>query len=431
MRSRQAWALIALTGALGSAVVLVINVFGSPLASVVAAVLLAGGVLAGAAGVRRRGTKRAVGVAGALVLVVAAVCTLIVTGSPGEGAVLLLFVAATLTADRKALRVRADLPAAPRPAHPVVVWNAKSGGGKAVQHHLAEEARARGIEPLELTPDVDLLAMVRQAVDEGADALAAAGGDGTQAMVAAVAAEKGLPFACIPAGTRNHFALDLGVDRDDVVGALDALVDGRERVVDLAEINGRVFVNNCSLGIYAEAVQREGYRDSKIRTILDTVPDVIGPSAPADGGWEWTSPDGTSHTSAAVILVSNNVYRLGRAIASGTRPRLDQGELGLAVLRSPEDRTPTGAQDGPWLRWSDEHFDVRSPRTVHVGIDGEAVALEPPLHFVSRPGALRVLIAPGHPGASPSALMPPTLGANLALLWRIALGREPQPGRAP
>ena len=424
MRTRQAWALIALTGALGSAVVLVINVFGSPLATLVAAGLLAGAVLAGTAGVRRRGTPRAVGVAGALVLVVAAVCTLAVTGSPGEGLVLLLFVAVTLVANRKALRVGADLPAAPRPAHPVVVWNAKSGGGKAVTHHLADEARARGIEPLELTPEVDLLAMVRRAVDEGADALAAAGGDGTQAMVAAVAAEKGLPFACIPAGTRNHFALDLGVDRDDVVGALDALVDGRERVVDLAEINGRVFVNNCSLGIYAEAVQREGYRDSKIRTILDTVPDVIGPSAPAGGGWEWTSADGTTHSSAAVILVSNNVYRLGRAIASGTRPRLDEGQLGVAVLRSPEDRTSTGGQEGRWLRWSAQEFDVRSPGTVHIGIDGEAVALEPPLHFVSRPGALRVLIAPGHPGASPSAQLPPTLGGMLVLLWHIALGKE-------
>ena len=84
-----------------------------------------------------------------------------------------------------------------------------------------------------------------------------AGGDGSQAIVAAIAAELDLPYACIPAGTRNHFALDLGVDRDDVVGALDAFVDGgRERRVDLAEVNGRVFVNNVSLGVYAEAVQR-------------------------------------------------------------------------------------------------------------------------------------------------------------------------------
>ena len=119
-----------------------------------------------------------------------------------------------------------------------------------------------------------------------------AGGDGSQAVVASVAAELGLPYACIPAGTRNHFALDLGVDRDDVVGALEAFVDGGERTVDLAEVNGRVFVNNVSLGLYAEAVQREGYRDAKLRTLLDTVPDALGP----DGkglDMHWAGPGGS------------------------------------------------------------------------------------------------------------------------------------------
>ena len=112
---------------------------------------------------------------------------------------------------------------------------------------------------------------MRGAVADGADGLAMAGGDGSQAIVAAIAAELDLPYGCIPAGTRNHFALDLGVDRDDVVGALDSFVDGGERRVDLAEVNGRVFVNNVSLGLYAEAVQRKGYRDAKLKTILDTL----------------------------------------------------------------------------------------------------------------------------------------------------------------
>src|SRR3954452_815663 len=142
-----------------------------------------------------------------------------------------------------------------------------------------------------------------------------AGGDGSQAIVAAIAAERGLPYACIPAGTRNHFALDLGVDRDDVVGALDALVDGCERVVDLGEVNGRVFVNNVSLGLYAEAVQREGYREAKLRTLLDTVPDVVGPQAQALD-LHWTEPGNGEGRPAAAVLVSNNRYRLGRAIGS-------------------------------------------------------------------------------------------------------------------
>ena len=140
----------------------------------------------------------------------------------------------------------------------------------------------------------DLRALVQDAVARGADALAAAGGDGTQAIVADIAAEHGLPYACIPAGTRNHFALDLGVDRDDVVGALDALVDGRERRVDLAEVNGSVFVNNVSLGIYAQAVQREGYREAKLRTIARTVPDTLGPDGtPLDLRWDGPGRAGT------------------------------------------------------------------------------------------------------------------------------------------
>ena len=126
--------------------------------------------------------------------------------------------------------------AAPRPSRPVLFFNPKSGGGKAERFHVADEARARGIEPIELRKGDDLNVLVEDAVARGADALAMSGGDGSQAIVADEAAAHGLPYACIPSGTRNHFALDLGVDRNDVVGALDALVDGRERVVDLAEV---------------------------------------------------------------------------------------------------------------------------------------------------------------------------------------------------
>ena len=79
-----------------------------------------------------------------------------------------------------------------------------------------------------------------------------AGGDGSQALVASIAAERGVPMVVIPAGTRNHFALDIGLDRDDVVGALDAYGEARERTIDLADVNGRIFVNNVSLGLYAD-----------------------------------------------------------------------------------------------------------------------------------------------------------------------------------
>ena len=245
--------------------------------------------------VQRRGYPRYILLAGFALLLVAAVVVVLTGERLGVGLVAVALLLAGVGLAGRVFTVRVALPAAEPPKRAIVIWNPKSGGGKAVSNNLADEARARGIEPIELKPGDDLEQLVRDAVAAGADGLAAAGGDGTQALVASIAAEHDLPFACIPAGTRNHFALDLGVDRDDVVGALDAFVTGGEHRVDLAEINGRVFVNNASLGIYAEAVQREGYRDAKLRTMLDTMPDVLG-SQPTDATSDlgWRGPDGTA-----------------------------------------------------------------------------------------------------------------------------------------
>jgi diacylglycerol kinase family enzyme len=327
-----------------------------------------------------------------------------------------------------AFAVHVPLPKARRPRRPVLFLNPRSGGGKAERFKLADEARKRGIEPIELSPGDDLATLVKTAVDEGADALAMAGGDGSQAVVAAAAAELDLPYACIPSGTRNHFALDLGVDRDDVAGALDAFVDGGERVVDLAEVNGQVFVNNVSLGLYATAVQRDGYRNAKLRTILGTLPDVLGPRGqPPD--LQWTGPrDAKSYPSGTVLLVSNNRYRLGAMPGSGTRPRIDEGELGIAVVESrPDSRWRRLLPRRPWRQWSAPDFEVRSGKPVPAGIDGEATVLTAPLRFRSRPAVLRVRIAPGHPGASPSATRPDSIWRGLRALVSIAAGRTALP----
>jgi diacylglycerol kinase family enzyme len=331
--------------------------------------------------------------------------------------------AASLLAARIAFRIHATLPRAARPQRPMLFYNPRSGGGKADRFHLRSEARRRGIEPLELRQGDDLEHLVRDAVFDGADALAMAGGDGSQAIVAMVAAELKLPYACIPAGTRNHFALDLGVDRDDVVGALDAFVDGGERQVDLAEVNGQVFVNNVSLGLYADAVQRPGYREAKLHTLLDTVPDVLGPGS-EPSGLRWRSANG--HASAVAILVSNNPYRLGRAIGSGTRPRLDSGVLGVAVLASVGHGANGSRRRRLAMRqWATPAFEIEADGPVAAGIDGEATVLDPPLRFTIRPGALRVRVAPGHPGASPSALEPDKPSQLLQTLARFAWSGGP------
>jgi diacylglycerol kinase family enzyme len=373
-------------------------------------------------GVRRRGAARVIGLAAAVLLLVAPMVIAREQGVLLEGALTLAALAAAIVAARAAFRIHVALPTVEAPQRPVLFYNPKSGGGKAETFHLADEARARGIKPIELNLGTDLEQLVRGAVADGADAVAMAGGDGSQAVVAMVAAELDLPYACIPAGTRNHFALDLGVDRDDVVGALEAFVDGGERLVDLAEVNGQVFVNNVSLGLYAEAVQREGYREAKLRTIFETMPDVLGPGG--DGlDLRWKDQHGHQHESGAVILVSNNRYRLGRPLDSGTRPKIDDGRLGITVLDTPPDQGSEARRPRrPWHEWSATTFEIDSDDALPAGIDGEAVVLEPPLRFSIRPLALRVRIAHAHPGASPSAQLPEEPRAVITGLLRISVG---------
>jgi diacylglycerol kinase family enzyme len=185
-------------------------------------------------------------------------------------------------------------------------------------------------------------------------------------------------------------------------------------------VNGQVFVNNVSLGIYAEAVQRAGYREAKLRTLLDTVPEVLGPHG-AGLDLSWKGPGGHEHHSGAAVLVSNNRYRLGRAVGSGTRPRIDDGLLGITVASAPQGSSGHIAQR-PWREWSAPEFEVDSNGPVPAGIDGEAVTLDAPLRFRIRPGVLRVRIAPAHPGASPSAVIPEGPLKGLAALARIAAG---------
>src|SRR5262249_52486647 len=151
----------------------------------------------------------------------------------------------------------------------------------------------------------------------GADVIGMAGGDGSQALVATVAARRDVAHVVVPAGTRNHFALDLGLDREDVAGALDAFGPAVERRIHLATGNGRIFVNNASLGLYAEIVQSAQYRDAKLRTAAAMLPRLKGPDAkPFD--LRHTGPDGEPRDGADVILVSNNPYLLSSLDGAGT-----------------------------------------------------------------------------------------------------------------
>jgi diacylglycerol kinase family enzyme len=278
---------------------------------------------------------------------------------------------------------------------PVLVVNPRSGDGVATRLGLVERARALGIHVVVLGPGEDLERLIRDAVDKGADVLGMAGGDGSLAVVAAAAVAHDLPFVCVPAGTRNHFAVDVGVDRHDVVGALDAFVEGVERLVDMGSVNGRAFLNNVSLGIYGEAVRQAAYRDAKVATLMETAEKVIGPRGDVPA-LRVVDDTGHLHEQTAVVLVSNNPYSLHRPPV-GTRPRMDSAQLGVIVLDAP------GVGPPPGRAWSTSSLDVFAPGPVHAGVDGEAFVLDPPLRFTSRPKALRIRIAGHHPGVSPSA----------------------------
>jgi diacylglycerol kinase family enzyme len=265
--------------------------------------------------------------------------------------------------------------------------NPVSGGGKATRARLAEAAAERGIEPVVLTPGENLGGLVEKAVAGGADALGMAGGDGSLGVVAAGAHAHGLPFACVPAGTRNHFARDLGVPPNDLVSALDAFTDGLERRIDLGDVNGRLFLNNVTLGIYGVAVQRASYRSAKLRTLLETAQEVAGPSGELPAV-RLVDDLGVAHTDPAVVVVSNNPYALHRPRVPGMRPALDGGRLGVLVLHKPGD-----PRRRPGRAWTARSLRVTAAETVAAGVDGEAIRLSPPLHFAIRPRALRVRVS--------------------------------------
>ena len=335
------------------------------------------------------------------------------------------------TPQRMRARAQSRKPAPPA-RKPVLIMNLKSGGGKAERFHLEDECRARGIEGIVLRPGDDLLQLAEDAIGRGADVIGMAGGDGSQALVATVASAHGIPHVVVPAGTRNHFALDLGLDRDDVVGALDAFSDGVEHVIDLATVNGRVFVNNATAGLYAKIVQSPEYRDAKRETTLEKLPDLLGPGAtPLD--LRFTGPDGQPHPTAQVILVSNNPYKLHSGGGLGTRERLDLGALGVVTVHI-SNAAEAGvfaaleAAGRPqrykgWLEWAAPSFRIDSHGPVEIGLDGEALKLDPPLVFETKPGALRVRLPRHAIGRSPSARAMNMLSqSTINQLARVAAG---------
>jgi diacylglycerol kinase family enzyme len=297
-----------------------------------------------------------------------------------------------------------ELPVGRPATHPFLIMNPRSGGGKVERFDLQRKAEELGAEVylIDGPGPVDVEAVARQAVASGADLLGVAGGDGTQALVAGVAAEHGLPFVVITAGTRNHFALDLGLDRDDPAACLSALTDGVDLQVDLGLIGGRTFVNNASFGAYAEIVDTPQYRDDKLGSTLDLLPDLLS----GQRGTQLTAVAGDRRvTGPQAVLVANNPYGTGDLAGLGRRERLDKGVLGVVGIRVANARQAAGLlrgarSGGLSLTLATEVVIDGDTPEIAVGVDGEALSLPRPVRCAIRPGALRVRVPRQRPGVA-------------------------------
>ena len=363
-------------------------------------------------GLTHRGVSRLAGIA---VAVLAMLGVIVVYAFAEFLPILVLSVALLLIAGitaRAALRgIGPAVPEydVPAPRHPFLIMNPRSGGGKVARFHLVENAEALGAQValMDGLKHVDVVEMAHEAVAQGADLLGVAGGDGTQALVAGVAADSGVPFLVISAGTRNHFALDLGLDRDDPSRCLEALTDGVELRVDLGSVNGRSFVNNASFGAYAELVRRPEYRDDKTRTTLQTLPELLvghsGPQLCARAGEVVIERP-------QALLVSNNPYATDDPAGLGRRARLDRGMLGVIGVRVDNAMQAASLQRGP----ASESVTITTAASVTVtadaneipvGLDGEAILVRTPVGCTIRPAALRVRVPRHRPGRGRAPLL--------------------------
>jgi len=313
-----------------------------------------------------------------------------------------------------------ERPAEPPARHPYLIMNPKSGGGKVETFDLKRKAEELGAEVFLIggSEPVDVAKVAREAVAQGADLLGVAGGDGTQALVAGIAAQHGIPFVVISAGTRNHFALDLGLNRDDPSACLGALSDGVELRVDLGMINGQVFVNNASFGAYAEVVETPAYRGDKLNTTLNLLPDLL--QGQRGARLSARAEDDTEFRSPQALLVANNPYGTGDIAGLSRRARLDAGLLGVIGVKVRNVQQAVDLLRGRRavgvrvLSTTKIEITADAPQ-IPVGVDGEALSMSTPVVCTISPGALRVWVPRDRPG-----IVPPRPPINWARLWHLA-----------
>lgn len=429
-RRRRWMARLALAAVLAVVAVVVVSGAASSLAALLVGLAGVAVVCAAAwAVVAYRGARRRAALCVLIAAPLAVIAFYLATGLLLEVAACVVLSVVAVAAGRAALADTDPVAAAPagRPAgsasRAYLIMNPRSGGGKVGRFRLREKAIALGAEVDLLTGPgrVDVAELATRAVDAGADLLGVAGGDGTQALVAGVAAAWDVPLLVVCAGTRNHFAMDLGLDRDDPSSCLDALADGVELRIDLGLIGDRAFVNNASFGAYAEIVQSPAYRDDKVGTALRMLPDLLcghrGPrlDVRVDGRAVLAAPQ--------AVLVSNNPYESGDVAGLGRRAGLDAGVLGVVGVKVESSAQAAAlvsrrGQAHALARFTGREVVVDADEaSIPVGIDGESVLMPTPVRCSIRPGALRVLVPRLRPGV-PAPHEP----ADWVRIGRAALG---------
>jgi diacylglycerol kinase family enzyme/membrane-associated phospholipid phosphatase len=273
------------------------------------------------------------------------------------------------------------------PTHPVLIVNPKSGNGRAAAIDLVHTAQRLGFETVTMQPGDDLASLATHVVDRGCDHLMMAGGDGSQAIVAEVAMARDVAFSCVPVGTRNHFAMDLGLDRSDPLRALDAALDGSEKSIDVGIVAGQVFLNNVSFGVYPRAIADPEYRSHRTRSMADAAVDT---ARHLEDQITVTLPDGRVVTDVEMLLASNNPYVFIGPPDFARRPALDAGTLGI-ILTDRRSRLKRGP--AAFTRWDTGRLIVHSGHAeIQVGVDGELRTFQPPVELEIAPKSLRVRV---------------------------------------
>jgi diacylglycerol kinase family enzyme len=276
----------------------------------------------------------------------------------------------------------------------VVFLNPTSGPGETTADDLQVVFPGQLIVPCEAA---EIPKQVAAALPDGPDFIGVAGGDGTLRCAAEVLLDTGVPFLPVPAGTRNHFAREVGID--DFEAARRAVTSGELRPVDVGEVNGRCFLNNSSLGVYPKLVQ---LRERHQRRMPKMLAQLLAAWEQARQGHRFDVTVGDDRYRAWLLFAGNGRY--GEGLFDLTeRDSTDEHVLDLRLVRAdrPLARTRVlGAllfgrlhRSPLVVRWSAEEavFEL-DRRRAEVSLDGEVEAMQPPLHYRVRPGALTVLV---------------------------------------